>query len=141
MGQGKKETTGNSGKLWGTLFVKQRKFPWMQALTPPTNAPQHVVAQCASYAQAARVALAMKPGGPWTDGWLAKRLGVSKGYLSRVLADQQPMPRWMLQPISFATGTRLVQQYDDLQRAMRITDAPTQRDIVLRLAAMARAAA
>lgn len=46
----------------------------------------------------------------------------------------------MLQPISAATGSRLLQQYDDLQRALRITDAPTERDIVQRLAAMARAA-
>ena len=120
--------------------MKQREFPWFQTVQAPTNAPQHVVAQCASYAQAARVALVMKAGGPWTDAWLAGRLKVSKGYLSRVLNGQQPFPRWMLQPISFATGTRLVQQYDDLQRALRITDAPTERDIVQRLAAMARAA-
>lgn len=120
--------------------MRQRSFPWMQSLQAPVNAPQHVVAQCASYAQAARVALAMKPGGPWTDAWLAERLKVSKGYLSRVLSGQQPFPRWMLQPVSFATGTRLLQQYDDLQRALRITDAPTERDIVHRLAAMARAA-
>lgn len=120
--------------------MKQREFPWFNALPAPVNAPQHVVAQCASYGQAARVALAMKPGGPWSYAWLAKRLKVSKGYLSRVLNDQQPFPRWMLQPISFATGTRLIQQYDELQRALRITDAPTERDIVQRLAAMARAA-
>lgn len=120
--------------------MKQRNFPWMQAIEHPRNAPQHVVAQCASYGQAARVALAMKPGGPWTDAWLAQRLKVSKGYMSRVLSGIQPFPRWMLQPISFATGSRLLQQYDDLQRALRITDAPTERDIVQRLAAMARAA-
>lgn len=120
--------------------MRQRQFPWLQSVEAPQNAPQHVVAQCASYAQAARVALAMKPGGPWTDAWLAGRLKVSKGYLSRVLAGVQPMPRWMLQPISFATGTRLLQQYDDLQRALRITDAPTERDMVQRLAAMAMAA-
>lgn len=120
--------------------MKQREFPWIQAVQTPQNAPQHVVAQCASYAQAARVALVMKAGGPWTDAWLAGRLKVSKGYMSRVLSGAQPMPRWMLQPISFATGTRLIQQYDDLQRALRITDTPTMRDHVQRLAAMAMAA-
>jgi hypothetical protein len=120
--------------------MKQRSFPWMQAVQAPQNAPQHVVAQCASYAQAARVALLTKPGGPWSDAWLAGRLGITRGYLSLILSGQKPFPRWMLQPVSFATGSRLVQQYDDLQRALRITDAPTQRDIVQRLAAMAMAA-
>ncbi len=99
-----------------------------------------VVSQCEGYGMAARVSLAMKPGGPWTEAWLAARLNVSRGYLSRVLCGHQPMPRWMHQPIAFATGTRLIQQYDDLQRAMRAGSHFGERDAIHRLAALAQAA-
>jgi AraC-like DNA-binding protein len=94
--------------------MKQRAFPWIQGLPEPHGAPRRLVAQCTGYGMAARVALAAKPGGPWTDAWLASRLKVSRGYLSRVLNEQQPMPRWMLRPITYATGSRLVQQYHEL---------------------------
>lgn len=117
---------------------KQRVFPWIQGLSSPKDAPQNVVAQCQSYGMAARVALASKSGGPWSDAWLAQRLGVSRGYLCRVLKDQQPMPDWMLGPIAYATGSNLVLQYDALQRALRVSRAETERDAIRRLAAMAQ---
>ena len=94
--------------------MKQRSFPWISGLSVPVNAPRQLVAQCTSYGMAARVALAAKEGGPWTDAWLASRLHVSRGYLSRVLNGQQDMPGWMLTPIAYATGSRLVMQYDEL---------------------------
>lgn len=116
--------------------MKQRSFPWISGVPQPVEAPQNVVAQCDGYGMAARVALASKAGGPWSDAWLASRLGVSRGYLCRVLKDQQPMPEWMLAPIAYATGSRLVLQYDALQRAMRAAKE-TERDVIRRLAAMA----
>ena len=117
---------------------KQRTFPWIQGLSAPTDAPQAVVAQCDTYGMAARVSLASKSGGPWTDAWLANRIGVSRGYLCRVLKDQQPMPDWMLVPIAYATGSRLVLQFDTLQRAMRAARVETERDVIRRLAQLAR---
>lgn len=102
--------------------MKQRTFPWIQSLSAPTDAPRATVVQCTSYGMAVRVALEMKPGGPWSDAWLAGRLGVSRGYLSRVLADKKPMPEWMLRPIAFATGSRLVEQYHALQQALAAGD-------------------
>lgn len=76
---------------------------------------------------AARVALAAKPGGRWSDAWLATRLGVSKGYLSRILGDKQEMPVWMIRPICYATGSNLVRQYADLQDALALTES--RRDV------------
>lgn len=75
---------------------------------------------------AARVALGMKSGGPWSESWLASRLGISRGYLSRVLNDQQPMPQWMRRPISYATGYRLVEQFHALQTCERPEDGRAQ---------------
>lgn len=99
--------------------MKQRSFPWISGVSQPTDAPRQAVIACADYGMAARVALEMKPGGPWTDAWLAARLGVSRGYLSRVLAGKQPMPEWMLRPIAFATGSRLILQFHAVQEALR----------------------
>ncbi len=121
--------------------MKQRNFPWISALPEPRAEAPALIAQCASYGMAARLSLELKPGGPWTDSWLAKRLGLkSRGHMSRLLNDKQPMPRWMLQPIAYATGSKAILQYDQLQRAMRIAAGETQRDAVLRIAQQARAA-
>lgn len=117
--------------------MKQREFPWIQAVSPPQDAPRAALAQCTSYGMAARVSLAAKPGGRWSDAWLATRLGVSKGYLSRVLNDKQEMPAWMIRPICYATGSNLVRQYADLQDALAVTDS--RRDVE-RLAELVRRA-
>ncbi|OGT59739.1 MAG: hypothetical protein A3E01_04560 [Gammaproteobacteria bacterium RIFCSPHIGHO2_12_FULL_63_22] len=121
--------------------MKQRSFPWISSVPEPRSELPHVIAQCTSYGMAARLSLQLKPGGPWSDSWLAQRLGVkSRGHMSRLLNDKQPMPRWMLTPIAYATGSKAILQYDQLQRALRITAGETQRDAVMRLAQQARAA-
>lgn len=97
-----------------TLNFRQRKFPWIQGLAEPAKVDMRAVARCTGRGMAARAALQAKPGGPWTDAWLATRLGVSRGYLSRILTDKQEMPDWMVRPICYATGTWLVQQYAEL---------------------------
>ena len=117
--------------------MRQRTFPWMQTMSPPTDAPMQVVAQVTSYGQAARVALAMKSG-CFTESWLASRLGISRGYFSRILNDVQPMPRWMFNAISWATGSRIVEQYDEMLVRVRVVESG--RDVVERLANLARAA-
>lgn len=122
--------------------MKQRKFPWISALPEPRAELPHLVAQCTGYGMAARLSLELKPGGPWTESWLAQRLGLkSRGHMSRLLNDKQTMPRWMLLPIAYATGSKAILQYDQLQRAMRIAAGETTRDAVERLAQQARAAA
>lgn len=118
--------------------MKQRVFPWIQGLSEPIDAPRHTVAQCANYGMAVRIALAAKPGGPWTDAWLADRLKVSRGYLSRILNDQQPMPEWMHKPIAYATGSRLIEQFHALQHAL--DDQDSTRALIRRLAAQLRPA-
>lgn len=120
--------------------MKQRSFPWIQGISDPIDAPKRTVAQCENYGMAARIALEMKLGGPWTDSWLASRLGVSRGYLSRILNDQQPMPEWMLRPIAFATGSRLTLQYHAMIEAEKVIDGDCTRSLIRRLAQQAMAA-
>ncbi len=121
--------------------MKQHHFPWISALPAPRNEPPNIIAQCTSYGMAARLGLQLKQGGPWTESWLAQRLGLkSRGHMSRILNGAQNMPRWMLEPIAWATGSRAVLQYDQLQRALRIAAGETQRDAVVRLAQQAMAA-
>lgn len=121
--------------------MKQRTFPWISGLSEPRTELPQVIAQCTSYGMAARLSLQLKPGGPWSDSWLASRLEIkSRGHMSRLLNDKQPMPRWMLIPIAWATGSKAILQYDQLQRAMRVSAGETQRDTIERLAAQLRAA-
>lgn len=119
--------------------MPQREFPWIAALSAPTAACAKLVGQCEHYGMAARVSLRLKGSG-FSESWLASRLGISRGHLSRILNGSQEMPRWMLKPIAWATGSLLIQQYDDLQRALRIAKGETQRDLIERLAEQARAA-
>ena len=116
---------------------KQHVFPWISGLSNPIDAPKRTVSQCETYGMAARVALEMKPGGPWSERWLAARLNVSSGYFSRVLNDQQPMPEWMLRPIAFATGSRLPLQYHAMIEAEKVMDGDCTRALIRRLAQQA----
>lgn len=97
-----------------TENFKQRKFPWIQGVAAPASEDRRAVASCQDRAHAARSSLSAKPGGPWTDSWLAGRLGISRGYMSRVLSGKQELPDWMITPICYATGSLLLQQYVDL---------------------------
>ena len=120
--------------------MKQREFPWMVALSAPKQADQRLVLQCQSYGMAARVSIRLKCGS-FTESWLRQRLGLkSRGYFSDLLNDKAPMPRWMLKPIAWATGSALILQYDDLQRGIRIAKGETQHDLIERLVAQAVAA-
>lgn len=119
--------------------MKQRSFPWIQGLSTPIDAARQTVARCDNHGVAALVALEMKPGGPWSDAWLAARLGISRGYMSRVLNDKQPMPEWMLRPIAYATGSNLILQYHALQEALSVGD--DTRALIRKIAQQAMAQA
>ncbi len=115
--------------------MKQRSFPWLCAMPEPINAPSQIISQCRNAQDALSASLIAK-GSNYTASWFAKRLGVSGAYLSQLRHGVKPIPQWMIQPVCYLTGTNLLQQYIDLQAALReVRRERTERE---RIAAMAR---
>ena len=116
------ETTGNQKELplaWGVHKA-------------PSDAPAKVVRQVESEAQALAISIAA---GHHKLEYIAACIGKSKAYVSRLQNGKRPIPDRLVGPLCAATGSNLLRQFCDLQRAL---EAP---DDVARLAAMLRAAA
>lgn len=114
----------------------QRTFPWMGVLPSPQDAPQSLVAACADEGEAMRIAMKIKPGGPYSDAWFATRLGVSRSYLCEIKKGAKPMPVWMRKPFAHLTGSNVLRQWHDLQSAMRaVQGRHTQTDRIEQLLA------
>lgn len=79
------------------------------------QAPAKLVAQIESDAQALEVS--MKAGG-CKAAYIAARIGKSEGYVSRLRKGKRPIPAHLVGPLCAATGSNLLQQYRDLQRAL-----------------------
>lgn len=95
----------------------------------PERVAQPLLAACRSEIDAIRIAMKMKPGGPFTDSWFASRLGVSRSYLCAIKKGERPFPVWMRRPFAYLTGSLLLTQWHELQSAMRqISGAETQAD-------------
>lgn len=64
-----------------------------------------------------------------SDSWVAKRLGISRSYLSEIFSGAKAVPQWLPRPLAYLTGTWLLQQYLDLQDALAsvTSDTPKQR--------------
>ena len=96
------------------------------------DAPAKVVRQIESEAQALAVAIAA--GGHKLD-YVAACIGRSRSYVSRMQTGSAPIPNRLIGPLCAATGSNLLRQYIDMQRAL---DGGCD---VLRLAELVRAAA
>lgn len=81
----------------------------------PSDAPQSIVGQCTSTAQALAVAIA---GGNHKLDYIAACIGKSRGYVSRLQSGKRPIPERLIGPLCAATGTNLLRQYVNLHRAM-----------------------
>jgi len=98
----------------------------------PKNAPRPIVGRLTDEAQA--VALAIRLSG-CSQAMIAKRLGVSKAYVSQLKLGQKPVPAWLVRPLGYATGCSVLRQYRDLQTALRIAEGQQRpRDVVAELA-------
>ncbi len=98
----------------------------------PADAPVKVVRQIESEAQALAVSIAA--GGHKLD-YVAACIGRSRSYVSRMQTGSAPIPHRLIGPLCAATGSNLLRQYMDLQRALDgVSD-------VQRLAALMRTAA
>lgn len=117
-----RETTCNQGNLPLAFGVHKA----------PTDAPERVVRQIESEAQALAVSIAA---GNHKLDYVAACIGRSRSYVSRMQTGSAPIPDRLISPLCAATGTNLLRQYVNLQRAL------SGQSDVLRLAAMVRAAA
>lgn len=97
----------------------------------PQDAPPKVVRQIESEAQA--LAVAMAAGGHKCAS-VAAAIGKSEAYVSRMRRGKRPIPHKLVGPLCAATGSNLIRQFLDLQRALE-----TPCDIA-RLAELMRAA-
>lgn len=79
------------------------------------DAPQSIVGQCTSKAQALAVSIA---GGNHKLDYIAACIGKSRGYVSRLKSGKRPIPDRLIAPLCAATGTNLLRQYVDLHRAL-----------------------
>lgn len=96
----------------------QREFPWLSIMAQPRDAEPHILAMCHSLQDAFAGALRSKGAG-FTASWFAKRLGVSSAYISQIKKGTRPLPDWIVGPVCVLAGTNLLQQYIDVQNAMR----------------------
>lgn len=81
----------------------------------PTNAPQRIVGQVESDAQALAVSIAA--GGHKLD-YIAACIGKSKSYVSRLQTGSAPIPDKLIPALCAATGSNLLAQYRAMQEAL-----------------------
>lgn len=98
----------------------------------PADAPTTVLRQVTSEAQALRVAMVASG---HKVASIAAAIGKSASYVSRLQTGARPIPHKLVGPLCAVTGSNLLRQFIELERAL---NAP---DDVLRLAAMLREAA
>lgn len=116
------ETTCNQGSLRLAFGVHRA----------PSDAPTKVLRQIESEAQALRVSIVA---GHHKLDFIAACIGKSKSYVSRMQNGSAPIPHRLIGPLCAATGSNLLRQFFDLQRAIE-----GQSDVA-RLAALLREAA
>lgn len=81
----------------------------------PKDAPPKVVRQVESEAQALAVSIAA---GHHKLDYIAACVGKSRSYISRLQRGERPIPRKLVGPLCAATGSNLLRQYLELQRAL-----------------------
>ncbi len=81
----------------------------------PKAAPAHVLRMVESEAQA--LAVSILAGNHKLD-YIASCLGKSRSYVSRMQTGSAPIPERLVGPLCAATGSLLLRQFRDLQRAL-----------------------
>jgi len=116
-------TTGNQTDL---------RLAWGVANNAPKDAPVRVVRNIESESQALKI---MIEAGHHKLETVAEAVKKSVSYVSRMQNGKRPIPHKLVGPLCAATGSNLLRQYHDLQRALEGACE------VARLAAMLREAA
>lgn len=81
----------------------------------PKAAPAHVLRMVETEAQA--LAVSILAGGHKLD-YVAACIGKSRSYVSRMQRGSAPIPHRLVGPLCAATGSLLLRQFIDLQRAL-----------------------
>lgn len=110
----------------------QRSFPWLAECRKPANADQRLLSRCESAGMAALISVRI--GCRMTDSWVAKRLGISRSYLSEIFSGAKPVPAWLPKPLAYLTGSWLLQQYLDLQDALAAVAEESPKQMAERIA-------
>lgn len=97
--------------------MKQREFPILSSLPPPRDADERTLRRCDTEQDAIAVSLVLSR---VSQAEIARRMGVSKGYLTMLKAGDRTLTSQMAQALCNATGSNLVRQYRTLQSAYRI---------------------
>ena len=81
----------------------------------PADAPVKIVRQIESEAQALAVSIAA---GSHKLDYVAACIGRSRSYVSRMQTGSAPIPHRLIGPLCAATGSNLLRQFIDMQRAL-----------------------
>lgn len=85
---------------------------------PPVDVPMRAVALCESEADAIKASLDLRFPGK-SDGWVAKRIGMSRTFFNEIKNGAKTMPADRVATFCQECGVNLLRQYRDLQRQMR----------------------
>lgn len=117
----------------------QREIPMLAAMHAPRCADEKTVRLCDCEEDAISVSIALSG---LTQTEIARRMGISKGYLSLLKSGHRTLTVAMMAKFCSATGWNVVRQYRALQVAMRIASGtPREADRIALIASYTRAAA
>ena len=111
-------------------------FRDLQLCNPPKDVCPKLLRQCDSPRRAMRVSL--KAAGLKLLA-CSRMLGISEGYLSKLVNEKQAMPDWFVPAFCWATGSNLLEQH--LRMESLLATEPCERALDRRLADELRAAA
>lgn len=118
--------------------MKQAEFPMLASLPDPQDAAEKTLRMCDSEQDAIAVSIALS-GIPQVE--IAKRMGISKGYLTMLKTGERVLTARMVPVLCTATGSNLVRQYRTLQSAYRIAQGRVREaDRIAAIASYTRAA-
>lgn len=115
---------------------RQREFPWLAMAKAPEKAAPRLVSLVQSEAEAMRVCVRMaltSAGRRISDAEAARALGVSRSYLSEMMAGTKRVPEWVDKPLAYLCGSWLLTQYRALAEALN-DEAETPKARAERLA-------
>lgn len=119
-----------------------REFAFIEGTKPPLDASAEILAVCGSYGDCILASLKLSDKTK-TLSWLGKRLGIkSRGYMTDLSKGHKEVPRHLLIPIAHATGSRLILQFDEIKRGVKIvTGQETKIERIERVIEQTRRAA
>lgn len=117
------DTQGNQREL---------RLAWGALKSDPQDAPAKVLRQVESEHQALHVSILA---GSHKAAYIAAAVGKSEGYISKLRKGERPIPEHLIGPLCNATGSNLLRQYRELQRAIEGVSEDERLAALLRQAA------